>query len=100
LSALELAAQGRWVKLICGASNQDLAAVEDLVGLYAWQESIALIWQPMPPLPRLPGAPGRAATQGRAEQPGHGQPQRLVRIRTFAKPGLTPAAVRLSAVAL
>jgi len=36
LSAPELAlAQGRWVKLICGASNQDLAAVEDLVGLYA-----------------------------------------------------------------
>jgi len=28
-------AQGRWVKLICGASNQDLAAIEDLAGLYA-----------------------------------------------------------------
>ncbi|MCX5930797.1 MAG: Fe-S cluster containing protein [Cyanobacteria bacterium] len=26
---------GRWVKLICGASNQDLAAIEDLCGLYA-----------------------------------------------------------------
>jgi len=26
--------QGRWVKLICGASNQDLTAIEDLVGLY------------------------------------------------------------------
>ena len=25
---------GRWVKLICGASNQDLAAIEDLAGLY------------------------------------------------------------------
>lgn len=36
LSAPDLAlAQGRWVKLICGASNQDLAAVEDLAGLYA-----------------------------------------------------------------
>ena len=23
-------AQGRWVKLICGASNQDLDAIEDL----------------------------------------------------------------------
>lgn len=28
-------AGGRWVKLICGASNQDLAAIEDLAGLYA-----------------------------------------------------------------
>ena len=28
-------AEGRWVKLICGASNQDLAAIEDLAGLYA-----------------------------------------------------------------
>lgn len=28
-------AQGRWVKLICGASNQDLAAIEDLAGLYS-----------------------------------------------------------------
>ena len=28
-------AQGRWVKLICGASNQDLDAIEDLCGLYA-----------------------------------------------------------------
>ncbi|MEB3233998.1 MAG: LdpA C-terminal domain-containing domain [Cyanobacteriota bacterium] len=27
-------AQGHWVKLICGASNQDLAAIEDLAGLY------------------------------------------------------------------
>ncbi len=28
-------AQGRWVKLIGGASNQDLAAIEDLCGIYA-----------------------------------------------------------------
>ena len=28
-------AQGQWVKLICGASNQDLAAIEDLAGLYS-----------------------------------------------------------------
>ena len=28
-------ARGRWVKLICGASNQDLEAIEDLCGLYA-----------------------------------------------------------------
>ena len=28
-------AGGRWVKLICGASNQDLAAIEALAGLYA-----------------------------------------------------------------
>jgi Fe-S-cluster-containing hydrogenase component 2 len=27
--------QGRWVKLICGASNQDLAAIEDLCALYS-----------------------------------------------------------------
>ena len=27
-------AAGRWVKLICGASNQDLAAIEDLCALY------------------------------------------------------------------
>ena len=27
--------QGCWVKLICGASNQDLSAIEDLAGLYA-----------------------------------------------------------------
>jgi Fe-S-cluster-containing hydrogenase component 2 len=27
-------AEGRWVKLICGASNQDLGAIEDLAGLY------------------------------------------------------------------
>ena len=26
---------GRWVKLICGASNQDLAAIEDLCALYS-----------------------------------------------------------------
>lgn len=36
LSSPELAlAQGQWVKLICGASNQDLAAIEDLAGLYS-----------------------------------------------------------------
>lgn len=28
-------AAGRWVKLICGASNQDLAAIEDLCALYS-----------------------------------------------------------------
>jgi len=28
-------ARGSWVKLICGASNQDLAAIEDLAGLYS-----------------------------------------------------------------
>jgi Fe-S-cluster-containing hydrogenase component 2 len=28
-------AQGHWVKLICGASNQDLAAIEDLSGIFA-----------------------------------------------------------------
>ena len=28
-------AAGRWVKLIAGASNQDLVAIEDLVGIYA-----------------------------------------------------------------
>ncbi|MFO0038880.1 MAG: LdpA C-terminal domain-containing domain [Synechococcaceae cyanobacterium] len=27
---------GRWVKWIGGASNQDLAAIEDLAGIYAW----------------------------------------------------------------
>ena len=27
--------QGRWVKLICGAGNQDLAAIEDLCAIYA-----------------------------------------------------------------
>ena len=27
-------AQGRWVKLICGAGNQDLAAIEDLCAIY------------------------------------------------------------------
>ncbi|MEI6359444.1 MAG: Fe-S cluster containing protein, partial [Synechococcus sp. ELA619] len=34
--APELAlAQGRWVKLICGASNHDLAAIEDLCAVYS-----------------------------------------------------------------
>jgi Fe-S-cluster-containing hydrogenase component 2 len=28
-------ARGNWVKLICGASNQDLAAIEDLSGIFA-----------------------------------------------------------------
>ncbi|MFM7311798.1 MAG: 4Fe-4S binding protein, partial [Cyanobium sp.] len=28
-------AQGHWVKLICGAGNQDLAAIEDLCAIYA-----------------------------------------------------------------
>ncbi len=28
-------ATGRWVKLICGAGNQDLAAIEDLCAIYA-----------------------------------------------------------------
>ncbi|MEI6829486.1 MAG: LdpA C-terminal domain-containing domain [Synechococcaceae cyanobacterium ELA445] len=28
-------AEGRWVKLICGASNQDLPAIEDLCGIYS-----------------------------------------------------------------
>ena len=28
-------ASGRWVKWIAGASNQDLAAIEDLAGIYA-----------------------------------------------------------------
>jgi len=27
--------QGRWVKLICGASNQDLPAIADLCAVYA-----------------------------------------------------------------
>ena len=27
--------QGRWVKLICGAGNQDLAAIEDLCAVYS-----------------------------------------------------------------
>jgi len=27
--------KGNWVKLICGASNQDLSAIEDLCALYA-----------------------------------------------------------------
>jgi Fe-S-cluster-containing hydrogenase component 2 len=31
----EALAQGRWVKWIGGAANQDLAAIEDLAGLYA-----------------------------------------------------------------
>ncbi len=36
LSAPEQAlASGHWVKLICGASNQDLVAIEDLSGLYS-----------------------------------------------------------------
>ena len=35
-SSPELAlAEGRWVKLICGASNQDLVAIEDLCGIFA-----------------------------------------------------------------
>jgi len=28
-------ARGHWVKLICGASNQDLAAIEDLCGIFS-----------------------------------------------------------------
>ena len=28
-------AQGRWVKLICGASNQDLPAIADLTAVFA-----------------------------------------------------------------
>jgi Fe-S-cluster-containing hydrogenase component 2 len=35
LAPEEALAQGRWVKWIGGASNQDLAAIEDLAGLYA-----------------------------------------------------------------
>jgi hypothetical protein len=27
--------RGSWVKLICGASNQDLAAIEDVCGVFA-----------------------------------------------------------------
>ena len=33
--AEEALARGRWVKLICGAGNQDLAAIEDLCAIYA-----------------------------------------------------------------
>lgn len=70
-------ASGGWLKLICGASNQDLAAVEDLVGIYAlagvhcvdlaadpavvaaarrgiaWARAQAAAWKPPPEL-RLP----------------------------------------------
>ena len=35
LSGDDALAQGRWVKLICGASNQDLASIADLCALYA-----------------------------------------------------------------
>ena len=35
LSPAEALRRGRWVKLIAGASNQDLAAIEDLAGIYA-----------------------------------------------------------------
>lgn len=35
LAAEAALAQGRWVKLICGASNQDLASIEDLAGIFA-----------------------------------------------------------------
>ena len=31
----EALGSGRWVKLICGASNQDLAAIEDLCGIFS-----------------------------------------------------------------
>ena len=35
LSGDDALAQGRWVKLICGASNQDLASIADLCALYS-----------------------------------------------------------------
>lgn len=35
LLAEQALAEGRWVKLICGASNQDLGAIEDLCAIYA-----------------------------------------------------------------
>lgn len=35
LTPEEALARGCWVKLICGASNQDLAAIEDLCGVFA-----------------------------------------------------------------
>ncbi len=35
LDSEEALAQGRWVKLICGASNQDLPSITDLCALYA-----------------------------------------------------------------
>lgn len=34
LTPSQALAAGSWVKLICGASNQDLEAIEDLVGIY------------------------------------------------------------------
>ena len=35
LTPEEALALGRWVKLICGASNQDLAGIEDLCGIFS-----------------------------------------------------------------
>lgn len=35
LTPEEALASGRWVKLICGASNQDLAGIEDLCGIFS-----------------------------------------------------------------
>ena len=35
LSPEESLVCGRWVKLICGASNQDLPAIADLCAVYA-----------------------------------------------------------------
>ena len=35
LSPEESLVRGRWVKLICGASNQDLPAITDLCAVYA-----------------------------------------------------------------
>jgi Fe-S-cluster-containing hydrogenase component 2 len=35
LTPEEALAAGRWVKLICGASNQDLAAIEDICGIFS-----------------------------------------------------------------
>ena len=34
LSPERALAEGRWVKLICGASNQDLPAIADLCAIY------------------------------------------------------------------
>ena len=34
LSPHEALLQGHWVKLICGASNQDLLAITDLCAVY------------------------------------------------------------------
>jgi hypothetical protein len=74
--------RGHWVKLICGASNQDLAAIVDLCGIYtlAGVQAIDVAADPA-----VVAAARRGMAWGMERSTGHGAPWLMLSL-TSARP--------------